>query len=218
MEIISLVLSIIGAATLAVYLVRWYLYSPRVFIRIGGEQGGEPILAKAQGKLYFAIGTRSKRRVVISGVWASCNDAYVGIGAKGARQILTIDSEFPLAVVFSDRRVVSRMHLQGNYVNYRAKGRAFAIKIEAISEVDETEHPFLVDMFAPRKAKTERVILFNVDPQANRTLQESGLALHPGEALHMEGVQAQDEVWAAADKGEAKLDIREVIEGEEGQL
>lgn len=212
MEIASLILSIVGAASILAYLVRQFI-SPRIFFRVSGEQAGEPITLKPEGQVSFAIGTTSKRSVVVSKMWIDTEDG-VEISGKDGKKGLTTDRCFPVTVVFAAQRIVTQAHLQGVSVRYKATAPAFRLKVGAIAALEETDQGFLVDMFPPRRVKRERTVAFRVDGNARLSLQQSGLAVHPGEALHVDGAQAQDAMWAATEKGTAEVQVRELLDEE----
>jgi hypothetical protein len=139
----------------------------------------------------------------------------VGISGKDGAPILTTDPAFPYALEFHDTRGVTRNHLQGISVNYKTKTSAFELKIKTLAALREEEQGFLLDMFAPRKITSERIVGFRVDPNENLAPQQSGLMIRPGEALQVQGRQAQDAFWAAADKEGSKLLIRELLDDQE---
>lgn len=213
LNIIFLILGILGAASILVYIVRAWS-APRLFCRVAGEQCGEPIpLVTGEGNIRIAIGTTTKRKAEVSLVSVSAPDG-VEISGKDSQRVLTTDPEFPLAVEFRDARAVVRGHLQGLSASYKTQALSFALRVKAVAALREEEQGLLLDMFAPRKVRLERVVKFHVDPALKLTLQQSGLTIRPGEGLHLQGTQAQDAVWAASDKEGSKLLVRELLDDE----
>ena len=97
-------------------------------------------------------------------------------------------------------------------------GSWFELKIKVVAALREEDQGFLLDMFAPRKAKWERIVRFYVDPSLKLTLQQSGLTIRPGEGVQVQGKHAQDAFWAASDKEGSKLVVRELLDdGESGR-
>ena len=72
-------------------------------------------------------------------------------------------------------------------------------------------------MFPERKLQTDRIVRFKVTEGYTTDLQRDGLVLLPKESVHLEGVQSQEEVYAAASKGIASLKVIEVIDGKKPQ-
>lgn len=209
---LSLILSAVALIPVIAYYLRWQFYSPRLFVRVGGDQQGQPISVPSEGMIQFAIGTKSRRRVYVTEVWVGFDEEGMDLSeTKGAGQRFTTEHHFPRALLFSEKRIVIRRHLQGNHFVYRAKAAEFAVRFVAVAEVDEAEMPFLLDMFPPPKRRLVRTVRFRTTSEP-RTLQQLGLAVQPGEALHVEGIQAQEAAWAATDKGEAQVIVREIID------
>jgi hypothetical protein len=215
LNITFLILGILGALSIVVYLTR-YLTAPRLFCRVAGEQSGEPIpLVAIEGSISFAIGTTTKRGVELLLVSVSATDE-VEIRSKDGERVLTRDHDFPFAVEFRDSRELARGHLQGLSVSYRAAASSFQLKIRMLAALKEEDLGFLLDMFSPRKVKRERIVRFRVDPSLKLTLQQSGLVLRPGEAVQVQGKQAQDAFWAAADKEGSQVLVRELLDDGDG--
>ena len=200
MELLFLLLSLIGVLPLAAYLVLRVFYSPRIEFRIAGEQLREPIPTPRTDSRYFAVSTRSSRRVELSEVWVAFEPDEVNLSeTHGAETRSTLDAKFPLALFFGAKRVVARKLLQANFFDYEAKAGEFEVRFSAVANVDETELPFLLDMFPAKKFRAERIVKFGVRGEAPRNLIDSGLVLKPGEFMSVEGPQAQAAVWAATD-------------------
>src|SRR3989344_3792846 len=105
MDWIALILSVIALLPLVAFLARWLFFTPKISIRVGGEQGGEPIQVPERGNVYFAVSTTSKYRVFISEVWVAYDDDPVDLSqTKGAEERITTDSRFLTALFFSERR------------------------------------------------------------------------------------------------------------------
>ena len=66
-------------------------------------------------------------------------------------------------------------------------------------------------MFAVRKRRSERLVRFEVPKDYQDNLKKSGIAHKPGETIQIEGVQAQEEVWAVSDKPGAQLKLIEIL-------
>ncbi|TSC79411.1 MAG: hypothetical protein G01um101418_987 [Parcubacteria group bacterium Gr01-1014_18] len=214
MEIAAIILSIIALIPFCVYLwLRWF-YSPKIIIRVGGDQrGAEPIKIPESGNVPFGVSTRSGLKAFIAEVWVSFNDDEVDLSkTKGAEKRITTDNQFPLAILFSEKRAVKRGYLQTNYFDYKPKGDNFSVKIGVRAETDGAELPFLLNMFPAPKVIFERIVRFKADKGTERDLKELGLAVGPGESIQSEGVQSQEAFWAVADKGIAQVKVREVIE------
>src|SRR3989344_3130524 len=101
MEIAAIILSIIALIPFCAYLwLRWF-YSPKIFIRVGGDQQGvEPIQLSEKGDVPFGISTGSKIKAFISEVWVSFNDDCVDLSkTKGCEKRITTDNQFPMAIL-----------------------------------------------------------------------------------------------------------------------
>ena len=211
---ISIILSVIALIPLGAYFLLRSFYSPKIFIRVGGDQQGvEPIQLSEKGDVPFGISTGSKIKAFISEVWVSFNDDCVDLSKTGGgEKRITTDNQFPMAILFSDRRAVKQGYLQTNYFDYEPKIDNFSVKIIVRAETDEAELPFLLNMFPAPKIIAERLIEFKVAKGMEHDLRKLGLTIRPGESIQSEGIQPQEAFWAVADKGIAQVKIREIIE------
>ena len=214
LTLISIILSVIALIPLGAYFLLRSFYSPKIFIRVGGDQQGvDPIQLSEKGDVPFGISTGSKIKAFISEVWVSFNEDEVDLfKTKGIEKRITTDNLFPTAILFSDRRAVKRGYLQTNYFDYEPKIDNFSVKIIVRAETDEAELPFLLNMFPAPKIIAERLIRFKVAKGMEHDLRKLGLTIRPGESIQSEGIQSQEAFWAVADKGIAQLKIREIIE------
>ncbi len=210
---ISIILSVIALIPLGVYFLLRSFYSPKIFIRVGGDQqGAESIQVSENGDVPFGISTGSKVKAFISEVWVSFNDDEVDLSkTKGAERRITTDAEFPIAILFSERRAVKHGYLQTNYFDYAPKAESFSIKISVRAETDEAAIPFLLNMFPAPKVVSERIIKFEVNRGMVYDLKKIGLTIGPGESIQSEGVQSQESFWAVANKGIVQVKVREII-------
>ena len=214
METFATILSIIAHIPFCTYLwLRWF-YSPKIIIRVGGDQQGvELIQVPESGNVPFGISTKSKLKTFVSEVWISFNDEEVDLyKTKGGEKRITTDNQFPMAILFPERRAIKQGYLQTNYFDYEPKVDHFSLKITARAETDEAELPFLLNMFPAPKVITERVIKFKVVKGMVNDLKKLGLTMLPGESMQSEGIQSQEAFWAVADRGIAQVKVREVIE------
>jgi len=210
LNIIFLILGVLGAASILIYLLR-YLAAPRLFCRVAGEQHGEPIILRAtEGRIAFAIGTTSLKENEISHVSVGAADD-VELTSEDGDATLKMDQRFPYLVTLCEHRSLSRGHLQGFSLGYKARTDRFEVKVRAVAALRDEEQGFLLDMFSPRKVKYERIVTFRIDPTRKLTLRESGLVIRPGEGLQVSGKQARRETWAAGEPG-ADLVVREIVE------
>lgn len=214
LAIVTTILSVVALMPLGAYLLLRWLYSPKIFIRVGGEQQDtDPIEIPEKGDVPFGITTGSKIKAFVSEVWVSFNDDEVDLSkTKGGGRRITTDSQFPLAILFSERRAVKRGYLQTNYFDYESKTDNFSVKISVRAEVDEAGLPFLLNMFPAPKVVSERIVNFRAVEGMAHDLKKLGLTIGPGESIQSEGVQSQESFWAVADKGIAQVKVREVIE------
>lgn len=212
---ISTILSIIALIPLGTYFLLRWPYSPRILIRVGGDQQGtEPIQISEKGNVPFGISTGSKVKAFIYEVWVGFNDDEVDLSeTKGGEKRITADTQFPLAILFSERRAVKRGYLQTNYFDYEPKADNFSVKILVRAEADEAELPFLLNMFPVPKIVSERIVKFKVIKGITHDLKKLGLTIGPGESIQSEGVQSQESFWAVADKGIAQVKVREITKG-----
>lgn len=214
MEITAIILSIIATIPFCAYLwLRWF-YSPKIIIRVGGDQQGvEPIQVPERGDVPFGVSTGSKLKAFISEVWVSFNDEEVDLyKTKGGERRITTDNQFPMAILFTGRRVVKASYLQTNHFDYEPKADTFSVKITVRATVDEAELPFLLNMFPVPKMITARVIKFKVVKEMANDLKKLGLTMLPGESIQSEGIQSQEALWAVADRDVAQVKVREIIE------
>lgn len=212
-ETLSLIFSLVALYPILVYYLRWQFYTPKIFLRIGGEQGGEPIKIPRDGSVFFAVSTPSNRRAFISEIWVNFDSEKVDLwGTKGAEQHITTDEQFPTTILFTDKKAIKKQFPQANYFAYKTENPEFSVKFVVITKVDETELPFFFGIFSPMKNRVERIVKFKVVEGLAPTIQEIGLALLPYERLQVEGVQAQDAVWAATSQGTANVKITEIID------
>src|SRR3989344_1165024 len=110
MEIAAIILSIIALIPFCAYLwLRWF-YSPKIIIKVGGDQQGmEPIQLSEKGNVPFGISTRSKLKTFISEVWVSFDDDCVDLSkTKGGEKRITTDNQFPMAILFSPPFVLDK--------------------------------------------------------------------------------------------------------------
>ncbi len=218
LNFISILIGSIALIPLVVYFLHWKFYSPKPFIRVGGEQSGEPIQITEMGDIFFAVSTKSGRKSLISEVWVSFDPDEMDLfKTRGAEKSSIVDNKFPFALLFSEKRIIVKAHLQGNYFDYEAKKPEFSVKFIINSEIETTELPFLLNMFTARKIRTERIVRFKVTQEYTANLQRDGLALLPKESMHIEGVQSQEAWYAAASKGKGILKVREIIDDKKSQ-
>lgn len=214
MEIAAIILSIIALIPFYAYLwLRWF-YSPKIIIRVGGDQQGiEVIQVPESGNVPFGISMGSKLKAFISEVWVSFNDEEVDLHkTKGGERRITTDNQFPMAVLFPERRAIKQCYLQTNYFDYKQRADNFSVKITARAETDEAELPFLLNMFPAPKVIAERVVKFKVVKGMINDLKKLGLTMLPGVSIQSEGIQSQEAFWAVADRGVAQVKVREIIE------
>ena len=217
-NIISLLVGLLALIPLGAYFLHWKFYSPKPFIRVSGEQSGDPIQIPEKNTIFFAVSTKSDRKSVLCEVWVSFNPDEVDLSkTKGAEQSVIVDNKYPLALLFPEKRIIVKGHLQGNYFDYKAKKPEFSAKFIINSEIETTELPFLLNMFPARKLRTERIVRFKVTQGYTADLKRDGLLLLPKESVHLEGVQSQEEVYAATSKGIASLKVIELIDDEKSQ-
>lgn len=208
--LVSILAIFVALVPLLAYFARAYL--PKVLFRVGGEHQGDSIGVPKNGSVPFAVLTRSKRRVLLTGVWVAFDPDEVDLSkTKGAEQRITTDREFPVALFFPELRVVSRGHLQANYLDYHARNEAFRLKFTAYATLDAAELPWFLDMFGPKAFRAERMLHFSVATNAH-DLREYGLSVSPGESFSVEGPQAQQAVWAKTDKAGTTLRMIELVE------
>lgn len=214
MEIAAIILSIIALIPFCAYLWLQYFYSPKITIRVGGDQQGiEMIQVPESGNVPFGISMRSKLKAFVSEVWVGFNDEEVDLHkTKGGERRITTDDQFPMAILFPERRAIKRGYLQTNYFDYRQRADNFSVKIAARVEMDEGDLPFLLNMFPVPKAIAERVIKFKVVKGMVNDLKKIGLTMLPGESIQSEGIQSQEAFWAVADNGIAQVKVREIVE------
>lgn len=213
--LISTALSVVALIPFCAYLsLRWF-YSPKIIIRVGGDQQGiEMIRVPESGNVPFGISMGSKLKAFVSEIWVSFNDEEVDLHkTKGGERRITTDNQFPMAVLFPERRAIKQGYLQTNYFDYESRADHFSVKITIRVEADEAELPFLLNMFPAPKVIAERVIKFKVSKGMVNDLKKLGLTMLPGESIQSEGVQSQGAFWAVADRGIAQVKVREVIEG-----
>lgn len=214
MEMTAIILSIIALIPFCAYLwLRWF-YPPKIIIRVGGDQQGiEMIQVPESGNVPFGISMGSKLKAFVFEVWVGFNDEEVDLyKTKGGERRITTDNQFPMAILFPERRTVKQGYLQTNYFDYEQKTDNFSVKITVRAETDEAELPFLLNMFPTPKMIAERVIKFKVVKGMTNDLKKLGLTMLPGESMQSEGVQSQGAFWAVADRGIAQVKVREVIE------
>ena len=215
LSFISISISLIALIPLLAYFLHWKFYSPKPFIRVSGEQSGDPIHIPEKGSTFFAMSTKSDRKSVLSEVWASFNPNEVDLfKTKGAEQRITVDNKFPLALLFSEKRIMVKGHFQGNYFDYEARKSDFSVKFIIKSEIETAALPFLLNMFPARRIQRERIVRFKVIQGYTANLQRDGLAVLPKESVHLEGVQSQGEIHASTSKG---LKVIELINDKKSQ-
>ena len=185
LTIISIILSVIALIPFGAYLwLRWF-YSPKIIIRVGGEQQGtEMIQVPESSNVPFGISTGSKLKAFVSEVWVSFNDEEVDLHkTKGGERRITTDNQFPMAVLFPERRAVKQGYLQTNYFDYKQKTDNFSVKITVRAETDEAELPFLLNMFPEPRVIAERVVKFKAVKGMINDLKKLGLIMLPGESV-----------------------------------
>ena len=215
---ISLLVGLLALIPLGAYFLHWKFYSPKPFIRVSGEQSGEPIQIPEKGRIFFAVSTKSHRKSVLCEVWVSFDPDEVDLSkTRGAEQRVTVDNKYPLALLFPEKRIIVKGHLQGNYFVCEAKKPEFSVKFIINSEIETTELPFLLNIFPARNLQAERIVRFKITQGYTTDLQRDGLVLLPKESVHLEGVQSQEEVYAATSKGIASLKIIEVVDSNKSQ-
>ncbi len=164
------------------------------------------------------MSTKSSHRSILSEVWVSFDSEELDIfQTKGAEQRITADNRFPLALLFTGRKIFVKGHFQGYFFDFEAKKPEFSVKFICHSEIEASELPFLLNMFPARKIRTEQVVKFKVIQNYVANLPKDGLALLPKESLHIEGVQSQGAMSAATSKGIGRLKIREIIDDKKSQ-
>ena len=68
LELVLALVPIFGA--IGIYLFSRVKYSPKLLLRMSGEQQSEPIpLYQRQGSYLFGVGTHSARKVIIDEIW-----------------------------------------------------------------------------------------------------------------------------------------------------
>lgn len=184
MEFVVLLLSLVGVPPLAAYVALRVFYSPKIEFRVAGEQLGEPIPIPQAGNRFFAVSTRSSRRVELSEVWVAFESDEVDLsGTHGPETRSTLDTKFPAALFFGAKRVVAKRLLQANFFDYKAQTEEFRLRFSAVANVNETDLPFLLDMFPAKKFLVERVVRFRVTNDAPQDLIASGLQVKSGESV-----------------------------------
>jgi len=143
----------------------------------------------------------------------SFNDDEVDLSkTRGGEKRITTNIQFPLAILFSERRIAKQGYLQTNYFDYEPRVDNFSVKISVRAEADEAELPFFLNMFPAPKVVSERIVKFKVIKGMAHDLKKLGLIVGPGESIQSEGVQSQESFWAVADRGVAQVKVREIIE------
>ncbi len=207
-EVISFAALVTG---FGIYLVYWLFFSPRVFFRVGGEQKGEPIKILPVCSIPFAVSTNSCVRVNLLSVSVLFDDNFVSLfSTKGIKMEISVDRKFPMAALFLEEKIVARKILQANYLDIHARKANFSIKISVVAEADHASLPFFLSILPARKVRVERVVEFEVDSNIQMVEQTHGLMIKPGEAVQTTGIQAQDGVTAATNKGSAIVNLREI--------
>ncbi len=213
MTIISLVLAIVAIIPFGAYFVLKLFYTPKVNFRISGEQTGDTIVVAKNGRVYIAVYTDSDKSLSIEEVWVQFNPDEVNLyKTSGAEQRTTLDKKFPVALLFSDKRAITKDHLQANYFDYEASGTQFTVKIIAEGRVDERQLPFLLDIYKPSYIYSERVVVFQSFGDVTNDIRRNGLKQYPKEVILIEGKQSQESVMAATDSGTATLKIYEAFD------
>ena len=205
-EALSIILGLLGAISIIAYLISYWFYSPRIEFRVGGEQSGEPIRVISAEQISFAVFTKSSKTTRIIGEWIHFHPDEVDLfKTMGVKKEMGIDRRFPMSISFPEEKNVTKGVLQANYFNYQARSKEFTIKFDVLSEIDPVELPFFLDMFLPRKVRSQRIVTFKVDNDVVVDLKTHGLAFLPGESMQMAGVQSQEGVTAVADEGQVKV-------------
>lgn len=209
-SIIALIISILALIPIAIYGIQRWMYSPKIIFRVAGEQNGEPIKTSHVGRINFAVSTKSSHKIILSEVFVGFSPDKVDLSkTKGAETRVDVNTEFPMTLLFPEKRTITKKHLQANYFDYETNNSEFLIKFTAFVNVDETEIPHVLDMFAPKKIRVERIVKFNV--AKDNELFKKGLRLAPGESVLVEGSQAQEAVWAQSEKDSATVKIHEIV-------
>ncbi len=208
---LALILSVVALSPYILYLIQRYVYAPKLFFRVSGEQSGEPIIVPKEGKIIFAVSTKSHHRTFISEVWVYFNPDEVDLlKTAGAEKRATMEQNFPLALFFSGTRAVKDMTFQVFFGDHEAIFPKFTLKLIAYGQIDETEIPFH-DMFPVRKLRSERLVRFEVQEEYQYDLMKRGFLQKPGETFQIEGEQAQYGIMAASDKQGGQLKIIELF-------
>ncbi len=212
---LSILALLVALTPLLIYFARSYL--PKVSFRVGDMLGSEPIHVPRNGSIRFALSTESKKRVMLAGVWVEFDPDEVDLSkTKGAAQGITADNDFPVSLSFPEVRVISKGYLQANHFDYQARKDAFRTKLVAHATVDIAELPWLLDMFGPKTFRVEQTLRFLVADDPSE-IRELGLLLRPGEAMSVEGPQAEEAVWAKTDIAGTTLKIIELVEKHENK-
>lgn len=216
LNVIAILISLVALIPLLAYLLHWKFYSPKPFIRVSGEQSGDPIHIPEKGNILFAVSTKSDRKSVLSEVWVNFNPDEVDLSkTKGAEKRVTVDNrfpnEFPLAILFPEKRIIVKGHFRGNYFDYETKKTDFSVKFIINSQIQTTTLPFLLNMFPARTMQREWIVRFKVIQGYTANIPRYGLALLPKESLHLEGIQSQGAMHAATSKGIGSLKVIELI-------
>lgn len=218
LNFISILISLIALIPLLAYLLHWRFYSPKPFIRVSGEQSGDPIHVPEKGNILFAVSTKSDHKSVLSEVWVKFNPDEVDLfKTKGAEKRVTVDNKFPSAILFSEKRIIVKGHFQGNYFDYEVRKPDFSVIFIIDSQIQTTNLPFLLNMFPARIMQRERIVRFKVIQGYTANIPQHGLALLPKESLHLEGIQSQGAMHAATAKGIGSLKVIELIGNKKSQ-
>ncbi|MBI4394549.1 MAG: hypothetical protein HY556_12270 [Euryarchaeota archaeon] len=211
----ALLLSIVALIPLLAYAVQRTAFAPRIRFRVAGEQQGEPIPVTPNGRIIFGIGTESRRRVRVTDVFALGDPAIVDLSkTKGTEVRMSIDAGFPLGIFFPGPYVITKGHHHGFYWQHESRAPAFSIKLVAEGQVEDTEVPPILDMVPTRRFRAERIVLFVVKDTGDQDIHAAGYTVGPGEALHVDGVQAQEALFAAANKENTPVRVLEVTKRE----
>lgn len=220
MEMLDLgvILAVLGLTPLAVYLASLFFAQTGIFLRVGGERQGEPIPVPPAGRIHFGVSTTSRRKITIEEVRVECNPVHVSLEAGPGLQVgSTLADDYSVGQLFTGPRMTTHSKVQGFFSPFKARNDRFNLRFVVYSKVDETELPFLLDMLGSRRQKTMRLVRFEVDRTRTKwEPRDHGIYLDPGEALMMEGPQAQEAIYAQADHADVQVEVREFEETKEG--
>ncbi len=197
----------VGIVTLAGPLLffLWLLWVPRISIRFGGEQLGEVIPLPRNGRIPFATTVASKRPCRLLRLWVEFNPDEVELSARGAELAPSLDVQLAAALTYEGERTIAKKRLAGNFFDYSIRKDGFRVRFVATARRDDAELPFLLSMFPSRTIRFNRTAYFVVGKVDQLSLTKYGVPLRPGESVEMCGEQSEEAVYAATEKGTAKV-------------